>query len=649
MSRSLVTTGDGVGAPAPGNPAGSGTTLANGDDFESSFRRSFDRRAQRVRANLGLRRVLAGLVVGLCLGAVGATAAWRLRQGPARPWMAALGLAGALVGAVVAQRRRWNDGLVALYLDRKFDAHEAIATAVELAERGPRSDEEVRVAVLSRAEAALAATPRKGKRTWPRVLRLWHLVGPAAAGVIVWLSLVALPRLPLPPAPPPGSEAVQLGELRELDAVVRLSELDPRDEAQRQRLRELSDRAKELRRKLREGMPRREAQDEIAKLRDAVAAERARLGSGEQRAGLEAALGKLGKDPALDAAGRALGDRDLTRFDQEMERLANQLEDKDRDQAKKALEEAAKAARERGAQDVAKALEEQKRLLDERGKKSDKLKELAKAFGEGLSDDAKKALKGLEQSGSSRDAQKLSSELEKALAGLSDAERQRLAERLKEQAKQLDPETAEMFPLDKKQLEQMRKQLESPEGQQQLVDELNRMAAEPGPQSEESKRQQGLGEAEKGLGETQRRIGAGAVPVPGAPGKEGGGKGKPSPDGNGPQANGRAGKDAPGAGTGDEQDGAPGLTEGGGPGKHNGKSAPVATDPFRSKANAKLNPGRPMPGMVMGRTTSPGGETANKVGTGALETAAPSEVGAVEHGEIPEEYREQVGRYFQPD
>jgi hypothetical protein len=617
------------------------------DRDPESFRRSFGRRARRVRTSLGLRRVLAGLVIGLCLGAVGATAAWRLRQGPLRPWMAALGLAGALAGAVAARRARWNDGLVALYLDRKLEAHEAIATAVELAERGARGDDEVRTAVLSQAEAALAATPRKGKLIWPRVLRVWHLIGPAAAGVIVWLSLVALPRLPAPPTAPPGSEAVQLGELHELDAVVRLSELDARDEAQRQRLRELSDRAKELRRKLREGMPQREAQDEIAKLRDAVAAERARLGSGEQRAGLEAALGKLGKDPALDAAARALGDRDLTRFDQEMERLANQLETKDREQAKKALEEAAKAARERGAEDVAKALEEQKRLLDQRGKKSDKLKELSKAFGDGLSDDAKKALKGLEQSGSSRDAQKLSSALEKALEGLSDAERQRLAERLKEQAKQLDPETAEMFPLDKKQLEQMSKQLESPEGQQELAEELKRTAAEPGPQSEESKRQQGLGEAEKGLGEAQRRAG-GAVPMPLGAGTGGGGKGKPSPDANGPQANGQ-GKSAAGADTGEEQDGAPGSTQGGGPGKHGGKSAPVDTDPFRSKANAKLNPGRPMPGMVMGRTTSPGGETANKVGTGALETAAPGEVGAVEHGEIPEEYREQVGRYFQPD
>ena len=42
------------------------------------------------------------------------------------------------------------------------------------------------------------------------------------------------------------------------------------------------------------------------------------------------------------------------------------------------------------------------------------------------------------------------------------------------------------------------------------------------------------------------------------------------------------------------------------------------------------------------------GETANQAGTGALGAAGPDQVGGVEHSEVPEEYREQVGRYFQP-
>jgi hypothetical protein len=49
-----------------------------------------------------------------------------------------------------------------------------------------------------------------------------------------------------------------------------------------------------------------------------------------------------------------------------------------------------------------------------------------------------------------------------------------------------------------------------------------------------------------------------------------------------------------------------------------------------------------------GRAPARAGETANQRGTGALEHAAPGEVGAVERSEVPEEYREQVGRYFEP-
>jgi len=55
-----------------------------------------------------------------------------------------------------------------------------------------------------------------------------------------------------------------------------------------------------------------------------------------------------------------------------------------------------------------------------------------------------------------------------------------------------------------------------------------------------------------------------------------------------------------------------------------------------------------MPGMVMGRTAGRPGETANTQGSGALGTVAPDEVGGVERSDVPEEYREQVGRYFQP-
>jgi hypothetical protein len=55
-----------------------------------------------------------------------------------------------------------------------------------------------------------------------------------------------------------------------------------------------------------------------------------------------------------------------------------------------------------------------------------------------------------------------------------------------------------------------------------------------------------------------------------------------------------------------------------------------------------------MPGLVMGRTTGKPGETANVQGTGALGVVGPEEVGGVDRSNVPEEYREQVGRYFQP-
>ncbi len=61
-----------------------------------------------------------------------------------------------------------------------------------------------------------------------------------------------------------------------------------------------------------------------------------------------------------------------------------------------------------------------------------------------------------------------------------------------------------------------------------------------------------------------------------------------------------------------------------------------------------MNRGKPMPGVVMGRTAGKAGDTASVQGQGALGGAAASEIGAVERSDVPEEYREQVGRYFQP-
>ncbi|HOC01749.1 MAG TPA: hypothetical protein PKM43_23750, partial [Verrucomicrobiota bacterium] len=57
------------------------------------------------------------------------------RLGELRPWIALVGVGGALVGLAWAVRRRWSDGEVALYLDARLDGDEAISTAVELDRR----------------------------------------------------------------------------------------------------------------------------------------------------------------------------------------------------------------------------------------------------------------------------------------------------------------------------------------------------------------------------------------------------------------------------------------------------------------------------------------------------------------------------------
>ena len=57
-----------------------------------------------------------------------------------------------------------------------------------------------------------------------------------------------------------------------------------------------------------------------------------------------------------------------------------------------------------------------------------------------------------------------------------------------------------------------------------------------------------------------------------------------------------------------------------------------------------------MHGATLGRAPARAGQTANELGLGSasLGEAQKTEVGAVDHADIPEEYREQVGRYFEP-
>lgn len=608
-----------------------------------SFRPLFDRWSGRVRARLALRHVLTGAAIGLLLGAGASAALWRTRHGALRPAGAALGLLGAAAGLAVARRKRFSDGDVALYLDARLDADEAIATAIELdthrernsssaatsASRDSSSDaDDARAVVISHATAALAqATPKQVRAP---LFRSWHAALPLGAAAIAYLSLAPLPPAPVAPATPPGLDKVQIAELAGLEKIIKLAELDARDDAQRERLKKLSEDAKKLREKLRSGVEKREAQADIAKLRDSITAERLALGDGEQRQGMESALGKLAENPDLKQAEKALGDRDLVGLDEEMERLANKLEKTDRERAKKTLEEAAEAAKKNGAPGVAKALEEQRKRLDEQGKKNDKLRELAKELGDGLSQDGKEALRDMDKGGSGKDQQKLADALEKALGKMTPEERKRLAENLKKKMAQAPEEGMEGKGPSKQQLKELADQLDTPEGQKRLEDELKKMAEAPPEGSEEGERQKGLDDAQKGAGEAEGQLGGAPMPIP----VDGSG----GPPGKGKSGNGKD-KGSPSPGHSEDP---PGKAD------HKGVTGVIEGGDMRARANAKINKGRPMPGITMGRSAGKPGDTANIRGTGALGGAAPGEIGGIDRSDVPEEYREQVGRYFQP-
>lgn len=616
---------------------------------ESKFREVFARWARRVRRRLALGVIVSGAAAGLVVGAGAAAVAWKMRQGPLRPWTAAAGLLGAAAGAVVARRRRLGDTEVALFLDGKLRSNEAVSTAVELGKPPKQADAKKAsaardsdpsenpgyVVVLSQATGALEKATPKQVRT--RVLKVWHAAVPVAAGAIAYLSWIPLPPAPPGPPPAPGSEQVKIAEVAGLEKVIALAELNARDEAQRERLKKLAEDARKLQQKLKEGVEKREAQADLAKLKDGLVAERLSLGQGEERQGLESALGKMAENPDLKDAAKALGDRDLTSFDEEMAKLANKLEKQDRERAKKTLEEAAEAAKKAGAANTAKSLKDQADKLGKKGAQGDALKELAKELGDSLPDDAKEALRDMEKSGSSKSQQKLADKLDEALKKLTPEERKRVAEKLKKQASKMSPDQMGEGP-SKEEMEDMAKKLETEEGMKELEDQLKDMAKED--PSGDAQREQGLEDAEKGLGEAENQLGV-PMPMDAGPGKDGkGDKGKDGKDGKGGK-DGKDGKDGKG-------DKGGGGGDGGGPGDHKGQTGVVDGPGVKARADAKVNRGRPMPGVTLGRTQGRPGETANVKGTGALGDAAASEVGGVDRSVVPEEYREQLGRYFQP-
>jgi len=589
---------------------------------QSDFERGFRELAARVHRHRSLRRVLTTAALGLSLGALGALGLWALRLGHLRPFAGTLGLVGAGVGALVAARRRWSDREVALYLDAKLGSHEMVTTALTAREAG--ASEPALAHVVERAGAVLANADRSSIR--PRVWTRWHALLPLAAAAIVGITLAPLPKAPPSPPQAPGAERVKIENLKGLEQIEALAHVPGRTPEQDARLKALADQAKKLRADLAKGLEKREALSEIAKLRDGIAAERLKLGDQQNRAGLDAALGAFNKNPALKDAQKALGNGDLTAFDDEMQKLANRAEASDRQAAKEALEQAAKEAREKGAKGLAEALESERRLFEKREAHAQALRDFARGLSGKLSKEAQEDLQEFGRSGDPKAEQRLSDALEKALEGLTPEERERLQQKMQQQLESADGDAT---PLSKQQLEAMAKKLGTEAGVEELKQQLKEMA-KPDP-SDESKRERGLGDADRGGSEAER--GLGAVPIPmegeGGPSGESGSPGKPG------------GGDAKG-------NGGPGSHHDTSTGDHAGSTPEIGGKELRAKAEARLQAGAPMHGATLGRAPGRAGETANELGTGSLGSAQPTEVGAVDHSDIPEEYREQVGRYFEP-
>ena len=634
--------------------------MADGERFHPLF----ERWARRVRSRLLVRRLLTGFALGLVVGAAGAAGAWWTGHGTLRPFGALAGLAGLAFGAAVARRRRWTDVDVALWLDDRLETEEAITTAVELRNQA-EDDDEARAVVVSTAATALAGAEGKARAGRPGVLRPLHALAPLA---IVALVLVARQPLPVHPVPAqaPGEARVQLSEVEGLKKVAELGQATARDDAQKERLEKIAKDAEKLRADLDKGLERREALDRIAKLRDEIAAERLTLGEGEKRAGLEAAMSKLEQSDVTKEAARALGDHDLERMDREMERIANAREKRDREAAKRALEDAAAAAKSSGAPDVGKSLQDQKKGLEERERRAEALRDLEKAMEDsGLaSPEQKSEAEALDRKGSDEAARKLADAMGKALEKLTPEERQRLAEKLKKQARsggsQADPRS----------LKDLADDLATPEGQKQLEDQLKDMAKEDD-ESAESKGQKQLDDAEEGTDGAEDDVNGQKPGQQGQPGQEGQdgqgqqgqGQGQPGPGQGGQHGKSGHGKvpipipmpgqgqqgQGQGSGSGDgDQPGGGGHHHDTGTGSHDGRTDGVEAGTLRSRARGPLNRAQGMPGSTTGRLPGRSGGTANVQGTGALGAAAPSEIDGVDHSDVPEEYREQVRQYFQP-
>jgi hypothetical protein len=417
----------------------------------------------------------------------------------------------------------------------------------------------------------------------------------------------------------PGESRVTLAQVEGLEASAKLAQISARDDAQRQRLAAIARDAAALRESLRAGMDRRDAQDRLARLREAIDTERLSLGDGARRAGLESAVSRLEQTPATRGAARALGDHDLQEMDEETSRIANAREKHDRALADTAMDEAARAARGAGASDVGAALDAERQLLAKRAAQADALREMADALKQAgaLGDEAQRALDSLDRQGSEESARELAKALAEAWSKLTPEEKARLAAKVAKQRAQAaaaaGSASSSAPPPDAKQLE----------------DEMRAMANDD-TESDEARRQAALDAAGAGAAQAEASLGGA-----GTGGNQGGA-------GNGPSAaqvgGGNASGDGAGGGGGHDF----------GTGSHAGTTAKLDGETFRSRAQAHLNAAAGMPSAVT--TFSPGrpGDVATALTTGDLRAVGSGQLESVEKSDVPEEYRDHVRQYFNP-
>jgi hypothetical protein len=557
---------------------------------------------------------MSGMAIGLAVAIVPACIAWKVRRGELRAYAVLVGVAGAIGGLVVARRKRWSDGEVALFLDARLGSDESIVTALETND----VSDAARGAIVARATSVLASGEPSRAKT--RLVKPVQSLGPIAV-----VALVAIARWPLPVAPviapTPGASRVTIAQADGLEKIAKLARVDARDDEQRERLAKIARDASTLKEQLRVGLEKRDAQDRIARMREAIDQERLSLGDGEKRAGLESAVSQLERTAPTRAAARALGDHDLQSMDAEMERVANSREKRDRALADGALKEAADAAKQAGASDVAKALENERALLTKRGERADALRDLAKAMKEAgaLSDGAQRSLDSLDRDGSDDSARALAAALGEAWSKLTPEEQKKVAEKMAKLAKgrrAVSPSSGTPPP---------------PPDAKELEEQLRAMANDDSA-SDEAERESALDGAEQGASETQAAL-------------DGQGSGDGNSNGNG---NGNGNGNASGSASGDGAGAGAGGSHDFGTGAHHGRTDHVDGDTLKSRAHAAMNAANAMPGSVT--TFAPGraGDVSTAVSTGDLRAAAPSQIDGVDKSDVPEEYREHVRQYFNP-